>query len=92
MKDELVTMNKDIQGIKKTDKFLFKCDFIEAELNSDEYLFVDRLLQGIMKGEINPNSLYRCKRTGETFNLSKFSYLVRKKENDKPLLGENIKL
>jgi len=91
MKDELQTTNNQL-SIKETDKFIFKCGSQETELDAREYLLVNKLLQGIMTGQVNSHSFYRCKRTGETFNLAHFSYLIRKKQNEPKIFGEDIKL
>jgi len=93
MKDnELQNINKNL-AIKPSDKFILKCGYSETELNADEYQLVDRLLQGIMAGKVNAHSFYRCKRTGETFNLAHFSYLIRKNDpNGFKVWGEDLKL
>ena len=89
------TKGNEIQkysNIKNTDRFILKCGYNEVELTAKEYKFVDTLLIKIAKGEVNPNSYYRCKRTGETFNLAHFGYLIRKKNNSPKIFGEDIKL
>lgn len=86
-------MNNSLQkNNKPTDRFILKCGFKEVELMVDERDVVSQLLEGIMNGTVNPNSFYRCKRTGEIFNLAHFAYLIRKKNLEPKFFGEDIKL
>jgi len=77
-------------NIKETDRFIFKCGYNEVELTAKEYKFVDTLLFKIKNGEINPSSIYKCKRTGESFNLAHFMYLIRKKDSSPKIFGEDL--
>ena len=79
--------------VKPSDKFILKCGYSETELDAREYALVDSLLQAIMAGQVNAHSFYRCKRTGETFNLAHFSYLIRKNDpNGFKVWGEDLRL
>jgi len=69
-----------------------RCGYQETELNAEEYCFVDSLLQGISKGAVHASSSYRCKRTGETFSLAHFQYLIRKKSSAPRVFGEDVQL
>jgi hypothetical protein len=96
MKNQNLQSTKDslkpYSDIKKTDRFILKCGQVESELTAGEYCVVDSLLKSIKSGKVHPNSFYRCKRTGETFNLAHFSYLIRKKSSEPKIFGEDIKL
>ena len=92
MKDSLQKYKQNYPEIKQTDRFMFRCGFNEIEINADEYCYVDSLLRAMQSGEVNRNAIYRCKRTGESFALSNFQYLTRKKSSEKKIFGEDLKL
>jgi hypothetical protein len=84
--------NPKYPAVKKTDKFIFKCDYQEFEITADEYFFLDELVQAINRGEVSKESTFRFKRTGETVCLRNFNYLIRKKSLSEKIFGESITL
>ena len=92
MKGELIKQNKELTEFKESNIFILKCGYVEIELNLEEYIFVDELVKKISSGEISSNSIYRCKRTGESLNLANFQYIIRKKNPKIKVFGEDLKL